>query len=152
MKKTFDLETQCPRLPVPQLNDTLNIYLKSLVPLTSEEEYKEVDGIVKNFQATVGPILQKRLVERCVIVGEKQRVILLGSIDSVIFILSFILSSHFFLSCLLSFFLFSFFLACADSVEISASSTVGWTNGGHATPTWSMLAFTLTPSSFVRIL
>jgi hypothetical protein len=65
MEKTFDLETKCKRLPVPELADTLSVYLQSLIPLTTDDELREVTAIAKDFQQTTGAVLQKRLLERC---------------------------------------------------------------------------------------
>jgi hypothetical protein len=64
MAKTYDLQKSLQKLPVPKLNDTLDVYLKTLLPLLSEEEYKRVTEIAKDFQSTVGPTLHNRLLER----------------------------------------------------------------------------------------
>ena len=40
--KTFDLEDGMPRLPVPELKDTINKYLESIKPLTTKEGRNEI--------------------------------------------------------------------------------------------------------------
>jgi len=53
-----------PTLPVPNLEESCKVYLKSLKPLVkNEEEYKQMERIVNEFKSPsgLGPILQKRL-------------------------------------------------------------------------------------------
>ena len=55
-----------PKLPVPPLGDTLDLYLRTLRPLLTEEQYQETRKIVTQFGAPGGPgeLLQSRLLER----------------------------------------------------------------------------------------
>ncbi|ORE02265.1 acyltransferase ChoActase/COT/CPT [Rhizopus microsporus var. microsporus] len=59
-------QSNLPKLPVPDLNETLPKYLKSIRPLLSDEEYKRSEQAVKEFLApgSFGHELQKRLVAR----------------------------------------------------------------------------------------
>ncbi|CAO3699754.1 unnamed protein product [Rhizopus microsporus] len=59
-------QNNLPKLPVPDLNETLPKYLKSIRPLLSDEEYKRSEQAVKEFLApgSIGHELQKRLVAR----------------------------------------------------------------------------------------
>uniref|UniRef100_A0A8C5AVN0 Choline O-acetyltransferase n=1 Tax=Gadus morhua TaxID=8049 RepID=A0A8C5AVN0_GADMO len=55
-----------PKLPVPALGDTLDLYLRTLRPLLTEEQYQETLKIVTTFGAPggLGELLQRRLLER----------------------------------------------------------------------------------------
>ncbi|RHY19520.1 hypothetical protein DYB36_007385 [Aphanomyces astaci] len=57
-----------PRLPVPQLNDTLEKYLKSVQPLITPDEYKEHKKLVEDFglgqNRSVGRTLQDDLIKQ----------------------------------------------------------------------------------------
>ncbi|KAG9303461.1 hypothetical protein G9A89_013788 [Geosiphon pyriformis] len=55
-----------PRLPVPALADTLNLYLKSVEPLITSEQYAETKKAVQEFKKPggIGEELQKRLLEK----------------------------------------------------------------------------------------
>lgn len=59
-------EDSLPRLPVPTLEETAKLYLKSLHPLLSEKEYEQSKKAVESFIAPggMGHTLQKRLIER----------------------------------------------------------------------------------------
>ncbi|CEG82472.1 Putative Carnitine O-acetyltransferase [Rhizopus microsporus] len=59
-------QSNLPKLPVPDLNETLLKYLKSIRPLLSDEEYRRSEQAVKEFLApgSFGHELQKRLVAR----------------------------------------------------------------------------------------
>ena len=62
--KTFEFEEELPDLPLPELNDTLNLYLDSLRPFLSLNEFKEVEVIVRDFENGIGQKLHKKLRER----------------------------------------------------------------------------------------
>ena len=64
-KRTFIHQSKLPRLPVPALQDTLAVYLKSVKPLLSPENIKQTEKVVNEFQkpAGFGNKLQQRLVE-----------------------------------------------------------------------------------------
>ncbi|XP_059929732.1 choline O-acetyltransferase [Gadus macrocephalus] len=55
-----------PKLPLPALGDTLDLYLRTLRPLLTEEQYQETLKIVTTFGAPggLGELLQRRLLER----------------------------------------------------------------------------------------
>uniref|UniRef100_A0A3Q0SS72 Choline O-acetyltransferase n=1 Tax=Amphilophus citrinellus TaxID=61819 RepID=A0A3Q0SS72_AMPCI len=55
-----------PKLPVPDLNDTLDMYLKCMKHLLTEEQFNKTQNIVKQFGAPggVGELLQSKLMER----------------------------------------------------------------------------------------
>ncbi|KAJ0405889.1 hypothetical protein ATCC90586_003350 [Pythium insidiosum] len=55
---TYSFQDALPRLPVPALKDTVARYLKSVHPLLSEEEYKEVEKLATDFLKKEGPKLQ----------------------------------------------------------------------------------------------
>lgn len=55
-----------PKLPVPDLKDTLDMYLKCMKHLLTEEQFNKTQNIVKQFGAPggVGELLQSKLMER----------------------------------------------------------------------------------------
>ncbi|XP_060710055.1 choline O-acetyltransferase isoform X1 [Hemiscyllium ocellatum] len=55
-----------PKLPVPPLQETLNMYLKSMRHLVTEEQYRTTEGIVQKFGARgeIGEFLQQQLIKR----------------------------------------------------------------------------------------
>ncbi|CAO3688644.1 unnamed protein product [Rhizopus stolonifer] len=59
-------QTNLPKLPVPDLNETLPKYLKTVRPLLTDEEFKRTEQAVKQFIApgSLGLELQKRLIAR----------------------------------------------------------------------------------------
>lgn len=59
-------KSQVPRLPVPKLEDSLAMFLKSARPHVTAEEYKNTEAAVKEFlkEDGFGRVLQKRLEER----------------------------------------------------------------------------------------
>jgi hypothetical protein len=63
--KTFDNQSNLPRLPVPSLQETAAKYLDSLRPLLDEKEFKHSEKVVSDFikEGGVGEKLQKRLLE-----------------------------------------------------------------------------------------
>nr|XP_056706042.1 choline O-acetyltransferase [Euleptes europaea] len=69
-KKLKDSHSQdemvLPKLPVPPLQQTLQMYLQCMKHLVSEEQYTKTKGIVERFGATggLGEILQQKLLER----------------------------------------------------------------------------------------
>ena len=62
--KTFEFEDELPDLPLPELNDTLNLYLDTLRPFLSLNEFKEVEVIVRDFENGIGQKLHEKLRER----------------------------------------------------------------------------------------
>ena len=55
-----------PKLPLPNLKDTLEMYLRCTKHLLTEEQFNKTQKIVKEFGAHggVGELLQSKLVER----------------------------------------------------------------------------------------
>ena len=62
--KTFEFDEELPDLPLPELNDTLNLYLDTLRPFLSLNTFKEVEVIVRDFENGIGQKLQEKLQER----------------------------------------------------------------------------------------
>ncbi|XP_055896071.1 carnitine O-acetyltransferase-like isoform X2 [Biomphalaria glabrata] len=62
--RTFSVQYSLPKLPVPQLEQTLKKYLETCRPLLTDDQYKATEQIVHEFQITEGPVLQKLLEER----------------------------------------------------------------------------------------
>ncbi|KAI8092592.1 acyltransferase ChoActase/COT/CPT [Halteromyces radiatus] len=62
----FQYQANLPKLPVPELNRTIAMYLKSVRPLLSDAEYQKTEQAAKEFIAPggLGQELQKRLVAR----------------------------------------------------------------------------------------
>ncbi|TMS21993.1 Choline O-acetyltransferase [Larimichthys crocea] len=66
-KTTRDRDNQVlPKVPVPPLKQTLDMYLKCVQHLTKEEKFKKTKAIVEKFAAPggAGELLQKKLLER----------------------------------------------------------------------------------------
>ncbi|KAL1923113.1 uncharacterized protein VTP21DRAFT_9489 [Calcarisporiella thermophila] len=63
--KTFANQAKLPRLPIPSLRETSDRYLRSLIPLLSQEEYKTTEQAVNEFLQPrgIGEKLQARLQE-----------------------------------------------------------------------------------------
>ncbi|KAJ3080120.1 hypothetical protein HK102_003282 [Quaeritorhiza haematococci] len=63
--KTFSNQSILPRLPIPNLEETANRYLRSVKPLLTAEAYAETERKVKDFvrPGGLGEELQKRLIE-----------------------------------------------------------------------------------------
>ena len=55
-----------PKLPVPELNSTLQLYLESIKAICSKEQYEKTKKIVEEFKkpGDEGEYLQKKLQER----------------------------------------------------------------------------------------
>ncbi|KAI8875050.1 CoA-dependent acyltransferase [Backusella circina FSU 941] len=61
---TFSLQNTLPRLPVPSLEETCKLYIKSIEPLLSPEDFAQSKKKVLNFlNGPVGPSLQQRLID-----------------------------------------------------------------------------------------
>lgn len=61
---TFSLQHTLPRLPVPSLEESCALYLKSLIPLQTKEEHEKTKAIVADFLAgDVSKSLQQRLID-----------------------------------------------------------------------------------------
>jgi carnitine O-acetyltransferase len=59
----FLMQQQLPRLPVPDLKETLAKYLESCKPFASAQQLSDYMEIVGDFSGSFGPVLQKRLVD-----------------------------------------------------------------------------------------
>ncbi len=53
-----------PPLPLPNLEDTLDLYLRSALPLLLDEEFENTSLAIREFQGGFGQKLQQRLLER----------------------------------------------------------------------------------------
>ncbi|XP_063853289.1 peroxisomal carnitine O-octanoyltransferase-like isoform X3 [Scylla paramamosain] len=62
--KTFQFEALLPSLPLPPLQETLDLYLDSVGPHLSPEELQVTRAVVDKFAAGIGPHLHRRLQER----------------------------------------------------------------------------------------
>lgn len=61
---TFSLQHTLPRLPVPSLEESCALYLKSLLPLQTTQEHENTRAIVADFLASdLSKSLQQRLVD-----------------------------------------------------------------------------------------
>lgn len=58
---TRHFQRSLPKLPLPQLNDTLNRYLAALQPLCSPNQHEAAAKVVRAFKAQEGPRLQEEL-------------------------------------------------------------------------------------------
>ncbi|KAI8083080.1 acyltransferase ChoActase/COT/CPT [Halteromyces radiatus] len=61
---TFSLQKTLPRLPVPSLQETCSLYLRSVAPLQTKEEHDKTKAIVHDFMTgPLGRSLQERLID-----------------------------------------------------------------------------------------
>jgi carnitine O-acetyltransferase len=58
---TFAAQDKLPKLPIPDLEHTLNKYLEALAPLQSGREHEETKAAVQEFLRTDGPELNDKL-------------------------------------------------------------------------------------------
>ncbi|XP_055301856.1 carnitine O-palmitoyltransferase 1, liver isoform-like isoform X1 [Sitodiplosis mosellana] len=58
----YSFQESLPRLPLPNVNDTLARYLDSVHPLVDEENYKRMEELAEDFERTIGPKLQRYLI------------------------------------------------------------------------------------------
>ena len=61
---TLRYEDQLPSLPVPELSDTLQLYMDSCKPHLTEKEIEELTQLVEKFEKGVGAELQDKLVKK----------------------------------------------------------------------------------------
>uniref|UniRef100_A0A7S4MLA7 Choline/carnitine acyltransferase domain-containing protein n=1 Tax=Vannella robusta TaxID=1487602 RepID=A0A7S4MLA7_9EUKA len=61
--RTFQHQNELPPLPVPDLNESCDLYLKSIQPLADQTQFENTKNVVDQFRQNEGPILQKRLLE-----------------------------------------------------------------------------------------
>ena len=57
----YQYQESLPKLPLPTLAQTCDLYLQMVAPMLTEEEFKQTQGTVKDFQEGVGVKLQKQL-------------------------------------------------------------------------------------------
>lgn len=60
---TFAAQDRLPKLPIPDLDSSLNKYLKALTPLQSAKEHRDSEAAVKDFLRSDGAKLQEKLKE-----------------------------------------------------------------------------------------
>lgn len=64
MQQTFSAQHRLPRLPIPSLEHTCSVYLKSLIPLQTKEEHEKTRAIVEDFlKSELSKSLQQRLID-----------------------------------------------------------------------------------------
>ena len=63
-EKTFSNDELLPPLPLPELNDSLSLYLDSVKPHLNDEEFAKTKQIVDDFKKNEGKILHERLLDR----------------------------------------------------------------------------------------
>ncbi|XP_040289592.1 carnitine O-palmitoyltransferase 1, brain isoform isoform X1 [Bufo bufo] len=54
----YSYQASLPRLPVPKVKDTMQKYLESVRPLMTDEEFKRMTALAKDFEVKLGPKLQ----------------------------------------------------------------------------------------------
>ncbi|XP_060636742.2 palmitoyl thioesterase CPT1C isoform X1 [Anolis sagrei] len=54
----YSYQASLPRLPVPALKDTMQKYLESIRPLTTDAEFQRMTALARDFEQTLGPRLQ----------------------------------------------------------------------------------------------
>ncbi|XP_044137570.1 carnitine O-palmitoyltransferase 1, brain isoform isoform X2 [Bufo gargarizans] len=54
----YSYQASLPRLPVPKIKDTMQKYLESVRPLMTDEEFKRMTALAKDFEVKLGPKLQ----------------------------------------------------------------------------------------------
>lgn len=57
----YSFQVSLPILPLPSIHDTLTRYLDSVHALLDEDNYKRMQGLTRDFEATIAPKLQKYL-------------------------------------------------------------------------------------------
>ncbi|XP_063703911.1 choline O-acetyltransferase-like isoform X1 [Culicoides brevitarsis] len=60
----FGFPENLPKLPVPDMEETLTEYLRILEPITTKQQYERTKAITKNFAAGIGPQLHQFLEEK----------------------------------------------------------------------------------------
>ena len=63
-EKTFSNDELLPTLPLPKLHDSLSLYLDSVKPHLTKEQFHTTKQIVDEFEKNEGSILYQRLVDR----------------------------------------------------------------------------------------
>ena len=63
-EKTFSNDELLPPLPLPELKDSLSLYLDSVKPHLTDEEFVKTKQIVDNFEKNEGKILHQSLLDR----------------------------------------------------------------------------------------
>ena len=65
LEKTFDFDSGLKKLPIPDLKQTLDKYLKSIQPFVSQNEYENTYKTCNEFlDSGEGPNLQKLLQDK----------------------------------------------------------------------------------------
>jgi len=62
--RTFSVQYNLPKLPVPPLEQTLNRYLETLQPILTDDQMQNTKQIVESFKVKEGPKLQQLLEEK----------------------------------------------------------------------------------------
>ncbi|CAF0774253.1 unnamed protein product [Brachionus calyciflorus] len=60
--KLYSYQSSLPKLPVPNVNDTINRYLRTVRPLLDDENYKRFEKEADDFKKGIGKRLQRYLI------------------------------------------------------------------------------------------
>lgn len=58
----YSFQGSLPRLPLPNVHDTLTRYLDSVHPLLDDENYKRMQDLARDFERSIAPKLQRYLM------------------------------------------------------------------------------------------
>eukprot|EP00924_Labyrinthula_sp_SR-Ha-C_P007511 snap_masked-scaffold_24-processed-gene-5.29-mRNA-1 protein AED:0.00 eAED:0.00 QI:0/-1/0/1/-1/1/1/0/633 len=59
----YGKQDQVPKLPVPTLESSIDLYLSSILPLCSPQELRKTKQLANEFKSSIGKTLQERLLE-----------------------------------------------------------------------------------------
>ncbi|XP_046547612.1 carnitine O-acetyltransferase-like isoform X1 [Haliotis rubra] len=62
--RMFSVQDSLPRLPLPQIDQTLQKYLRTVQPLVNADDYRHTEKLVEAFKKSPGPELQALLEKR----------------------------------------------------------------------------------------
>jgi len=63
MKETYKNHTSIPQIPVPELGETLEIYIRCLKPLVDDVACERTAALADEFAKNEGRLLQHKLLE-----------------------------------------------------------------------------------------
>ncbi len=78
MATTFSNDDNLPPLPLPDLHDTLSLYLETIRPHVNDEEYEKTAEIVREFEHGQGKVLHEELKERANSMGNWVSILLIS--------------------------------------------------------------------------
>ncbi|RWS24070.1 peroxisomal carnitine O-octanoyltransferase-like protein [Leptotrombidium deliense] len=62
--RTFENDDKLPSLPLPELRNTLDLYLDTVRPVVDNQQFAETETIVRQFENGIGQKLHQKLVKR----------------------------------------------------------------------------------------